>query len=256
MIYSPFSIPLERFIFSTANFPNIPTSEINTQFEDIPLELPISTTNDLTPTSSPQTHPQAAPYPYLDPPTGSAISSQSSPPRTPPINAVPLSISAPLIDLHSQFRAYFARLSTSTSTLSPLPPNCTFSLAIELRAKPQGEAPIGWPQPWIAAEPGLQRKADAPKVGQVTGNFAESGSREGGTTRNTTGLDNTEGGYKTQKGKYLGGVRTTPIRHVEAGAFVMEMWVEEGKDKADELLRAMELRAKEESMKAPQTKDK
>ena len=34
-----------------------------------------------------------------------------------------------------------------------------------------------------------------------------------------------------KRGAQLGGVRTTPIRAVEAGEFVLEMWIEEGKDK-------------------------
>ena len=33
------------------------------------------------------------------------------------------------------------------------------------------------------------------------------------------------------KGKDLGGVKTTPVRSLEAGAFVMEVWVEEGTGK-------------------------
>ena len=37
----------------------------------------------------------------------------------------------------------------------------------------------------------------------------------------------------TEKGKYLGGVKSTPVRAVEAGPFVMEVWVEEGRDKSD-----------------------
>lgn len=33
------------------------------------------------------------------------------------------------------------------------------------------------------------------------------------------------------RGSDLGGVRTTPVRTVEAGEFVMEMWIEEGRGK-------------------------
>ena len=32
-------------------------------------------------------------------------------------------------------------------------------------------------------------------------------------------------------GKDLGGVKITPVRSLEAGAFVMEVWVEEGREK-------------------------
>lgn len=44
---------------------------------------------------------------------------------------------------------------------------------------------------------------------------------------NNGGDENREGGG----GRGLGSVRTTPIRSLEAGAFVMEVWVEEGKGK-------------------------
>lgn len=36
---------------------------------------------------------------------------------------------------------------------------------------------------------------------------------------------------RSRKGKDLGGVRTTPVRSLEAGAFKMEVWVEEGRGK-------------------------
>lgn len=38
-------------------------------------------------------------------------------------------------------------------------------------------------------------------------------------------------GGRWERGSDLGGVRTTPVRTVEAGEFVMEMWVEEGRGK-------------------------
>ncbi|KAL8870936.1 MAG: hypothetical protein Q9198_007518, partial [Flavoplaca austrocitrina] len=61
--------------------------------------------------------------------------------------------------------------------------------------------------PWMAAEPGLQKQRK----------------------RNES-----EARAVSSKGKDLGGVRTTPIRNVESGAFVMEMWVEEGRGKFEE----------------------
>ncbi len=42
---------------------------------------------------------------------------------------------------------------------------------------------------------------------------------------------NTNGLERSRKGKDLGGVKTTPIRTLEAGAFRMEVWVEEGRGK-------------------------
>lgn len=46
--------------------------------------------------------------------------------------------------------------------------------------------------------------------------------------------DDTETGLGSKIGKDLGGVRTTPVRSLEAGAFVMEVWVEEGRGKFEE----------------------
>ena len=36
----------------------------------------------------------------------------------------------------------------------------------------------------------------------------------------------------TRLGSDLGGVKTTPVRAVEAGEFVLEMWIEEARGKA------------------------
>jgi mitotic spindle assembly checkpoint protein MAD2B len=57
------------------------------------------------------------------------------------------------------------------------------------------------PQPWIPSEPSLQ-----------------------------TG----EKGQSTRKGSDLGGVKSVPVRLVEAGAFVLEMWIEEGMAKKED----------------------
>ena len=106
----------------------------------------------------------------------------------------------PTSNLPEQFRATLAHLTTSLNRLSPLPENCSFTLAIELRDEEGVEAPIGRDEErrWIVAEPGWQREGEA-----------------GGNAR----------------GEYLGGVRTTPVRSLEAGAFAMEVWVEEGAGK-------------------------
>ena len=60
----------------------------------------------------------------------------------------------------------------------------------------------------MVAEPGLQRRE---KRGNGDGDVQmEGGSKRGGD---------------------LGGVRTTPVRSLESGAFRMEVWVEEGRAK-------------------------
>ncbi|KAL8781859.1 MAG: hypothetical protein Q9213_005800 [Squamulea squamosa] len=113
----------------------------------------------------------------------------------------------PATDLPEQFRATMSRLSTLSSALRPLPPDCSFTLVTELRDDADIHPPLGPDTPWVAAEPRLQkqRKRDDSEV------------RPG-----------------TTKGKDLGGVRTTPVRNIESGAFVMEMWVEEGRAKFEE----------------------
>ncbi|KAL9000095.1 MAG: hypothetical protein Q9169_001170 [Polycauliona sp. 2 TL-2023] len=146
----PSSAPLERFLFSTAAFPSVPSSELLTSFSDNP------------------------------------------PPAT---------------DLPEQFRATISRLSTLSSALSPLPEDCSFTLLTELRDGADIHPPLGPDTPWLAAEPRLQKQK----------NRNESEVQPGSTM-----------------GKDLGGARTTPIRNVESGAFVMEMWVEEGRGKFEE----------------------
>ncbi|KAI4255542.1 MAG: hypothetical protein LQ352_002530 [Teloschistes flavicans] len=140
---------MERYIFSTAAFPSVPSSELLTPF------------------------------------TGKA---------------------PPTSDLPEQFRATITKLSTLSSTLSPLPPDCSFTLVAELRDDADVQPPIRADTPWIAAEPGLQTQRIHP---------ADAEKEE----ERQTG---------TRKGEDLGGVKTTPIRNVESGAFSLEMWVEEG----------------------------
>ena len=60
----------------------------------------------------------------------------------------------------------------------------------------------------MVAEPGLQRR-------EKRGNGDGDVLMEGGSKR----------------GRDLGGVRTTPVRSLESGAFRMEVWVEEGRGK-------------------------
>ncbi|KAL8659168.1 MAG: hypothetical protein Q9226_000575 [Calogaya cf. arnoldii] len=110
-------------------------------------------------------------------------------------------------DLPEQFRATISRLSTLSSALSPLPPDCSFTLVTELRDDADIHPPLGPDTPWVAAEPSLQKQRK----------------------RNES-----EAKLASTRGNDLGGVRTTPIRSVESGAYIMEMWVEEGKSKFQE----------------------
>ncbi|KAL8938685.1 MAG: hypothetical protein Q9211_003087 [Gyalolechia sp. 1 TL-2023] len=151
----PSSAALERFLFSTAAFPSVPSSELLTTFADNP------------------------------PPAG---------------------------DLPEQFRATLARLSTLSSSLSPLPSDCSFTLVAELRDEGGVQPPLGANTPWIAAEPGLQKQRKTRDAAQ----------------------NESEVGRATNVGKGLGGFRTTPVRSLESGAFAMELWIEEGKAKFEE----------------------
>lgn len=107
------------------------------------------------------------------------------------------------VDLEEQFRAALTRLTGCGTRLSPLPPDCTFNVAIEVRD--EADPPIGHPQPWIPAQPSLQRRA---------GTFDEDG-------------------YDDRLGSDLAGVNVTPIRAIDAGELVFEMWVEEGEGKTE-----------------------
>lgn len=164
----PSSLPLERYVFSTASFPRIPLSETRTPFA----------------------------------PTTTSSLPQTSPPIDPPNPPSPLKFHPPpTSDLPEQFRATFSRLSTRLTDLQPLPSDCSFTLAIELRDEGDVEPPIEREGRWVVAEPGLQKG---------NGDVEMEGSK---------------------RGRDLGGVRTTPVRSLEAGAFRMEVWVEEGRGK-------------------------
>ena len=99
-------------------------------------------------------------------------------------------------DVEEQFRAVMSKLAGCGSLLGTLPEGCSFTVAIEL--KDDVEAPIGHPQPWIPSPPTLQRPTE---------------------------------GASDRVGQDLGGVRTHPIRNVESGELVLELWIEEGREK-------------------------
>lgn len=171
VINSSATVPLERFVFSTAAFPRVSSSALLTPFTLQANTMAV----------------EAADAPSLE-------------------YVVPATQ-----DLPEQFRATLAQLGPVMGRLVPLPPDCTFVLAIELRDEDQAQAPL-WRHEggWIAAPPRLQRDRGAP----VSSNQRDRGS----------------------KGRDLGGVRTTPVRALEAGAFALEVWVEEaaGKFQHDE----------------------
>ncbi|KAM0717615.1 hypothetical protein Q7P37_007467 [Cladosporium fusiforme] len=62
----------------------------------------------------------------------------------------------PVVDMEEQFRAMMSKITNCESSLKPLPKGCTFTVAIDL--KPEGDAPISHPQPWIPAQPALDEE--------------------------------------------------------------------------------------------------
>ena len=119
----------------------------------------------------------------------------------------PLDADTP-VDLSEQFRAALITLHTRSSSLKPLPKNCSFNISMELKDEPDIDPPLGHPQLWIPVQGSLQR----------TGRKGREEDVEGEEQRRREGQD-------------LGGVKVTPIRAVEAGVFRFETWIEEGKDK-------------------------
>jgi mitotic spindle assembly checkpoint protein MAD2B len=116
------------------------------------------------------------------------------------------------VDISEQFRAALIVLTTRTSQLAALPPNCSFNISMELKDEGDVDPPIRHPQPWIPVQPSLQK----------TGRKA--------TARDEDEEKDVEAGKKSEGGD-LGGVKVTPIRSVQAGVFRFETWVEEGKAK-------------------------
>lgn len=118
------------------------------------------------------------------------------------------------INLSEQFRAALISLTSRTSQLAPLPPNCSFNISMELKDEGDIDPPIGHPQPWIPVQPSLQ------KTGRKT------------TSRDKDEEEEIEPGRRAGKeGVDLGGAKVTPIRSVQAGVFRFETWIEEGRAK-------------------------
>lgn len=62
----------------------------------------------------------------------------------------------PVVDMEEQLRAIMGRILNCETVLKPLPEGCTFTVAIDL--KPDGDAPVSHPQPWIPAQPQHQEE--------------------------------------------------------------------------------------------------
>lgn len=109
---------------------------------------------------------------------------------------------------------------------------------VELRD--DSDALLGGSQPWIAADRSMQRRKGKEREGggmlgdeEGTENelLGEETIEKAKQERLLTAEDeiaSENNNLKPRKSK----LRTTPVRNIEAGAFVMEVWVEEGPDKA------------------------
>ena len=184
-------------MFATSSFPIVPLAEIRTPFEDIK-----GPDKDDSPSSQ-----------------------HSSPPRSRSASPSPAGPSAAkstvaFVDLAAQFPAVISRLCMLSNKLKPLSGECSFTIAVELRDQPTGEAPIKHSMPWIPSEPGLQRASN-------------TGPSEEVQDKSDTAAQDRSRPPKARKGEYLGGTRTTPVRSIEAGPFTMEVWVEEGRGKLE-----------------------
>jgi len=110
-------------------------------------------------------------------------------------------------DLEEQLRAVMSKLAVCSNRLKPIPPGCTYTVSIEL--KDESDPPIRHPQPWVPAQPSLQK------------------SRPGMTH------DNNSSPTRSREGVDLGGSSILSVRTVDAGEMIFEMWIEEGKAKGN-----------------------
>jgi mitotic spindle assembly checkpoint protein MAD2B len=112
-----------------------------------------------------------------------------------------------VIDMEQQFRAVMTRLQFCQRELDPLPEDISWTVAVEVKQEADPPGPINRKlTPWIAIEPSLQKE---PAFGD----------------------------RPARNGTDVGGVKTTPLRAVEAGEMIFELWVEEGSSKIDALDR-------------------
>lgn len=118
--------------------------------------------------------------------------------------AVPFEINAnpvTLVNLNEQLRATMSKLTTCGSTLAPIPTGCSFTVCMELKNK--GLSPLEHTQSWIPVQPSLQAHS----------------------------IEDAQAHAKDHLDSDLGGIRTIPVRTVQAGEMVFEAWIEEGKAK-------------------------
>ncbi|TEY34827.1 hypothetical protein BOTCAL_0610g00030 [Botryotinia calthae] len=123
------------------------------------------------------------------------------------------------IDVEEELRACLRKLAYSASKLEDLknPEECTWGVVMEMKEDDgEGNAPIGHPQRW---EPAVAELQIPP--GGATDMKGKGKARD----------DEAETRKESRVGKARGGIKSTAIRAVEVGDFIMEAWIEEGKAK-------------------------
>lgn len=130
-----------------------------------------------------------------------------------------------LADLTEQLRATLSAIMTCPQRLKPVPTGCTFTIAIEL--KDDADPPVGHPQPWVPVQPEMQRIKKGSDM-----------SREDAANDDLYGVSQPDSSAETrqqrrQPEKESSIRRTIPMRAVDAGEVMFEMWVEEGKSKSE-----------------------
>jgi len=121
---------------------------------------------------------------------------------------------ARMVDVEEELRATLRKLSYSAGKLADLPEGCTWTVAMEI--KDDADAPIGHPQHWEPA----QTKSLVSQNGKGKGKGEEMEHSGSGS-----------GSGSCRIGRNRGGTKSTAVRAVEVGEFVMEAWIEEGRAK-------------------------
>ena len=139
------------------------------------------------------------------------------------------------VDLSEQFRGALASLSACQTRLKPIPEECTFTVAIELKDEADVFPPVGHPQPWIPVQPNLQHRKSRDQSQNAAGEEQRTASADNSQI-DIVSEQRSSNSVETEakvEGRDLGGVRSVPLRAVSSGEVDFEMWIEEGDAKKD-----------------------
>ncbi|KAI9646824.1 hypothetical protein NHQ30_004823 [Ciborinia camelliae] len=135
------------------------------------------------------------------------------------------------IDVEEELRATLRKLAYSASKLSCLaqPEECTWGVVMEMK-EGEGNAPIGHPQPFEPAMPELQLppSSSGSESARTTNVDLKGKGKAGGNEHEHEAEMNRNRNKNSRVGRARGGIKSTAIRAVEVGEFIMEAWIEEG----------------------------